>query len=293
MDVQEHLKDWLHFQAPTIWFLLNKKAQSTLPSGIVEYIGAGDPAEIEARKAGLVMAERHLHDLIDLCRDAAVLATYRRDLSGVSTTTQLAELLCEITLCTSLARLSPQKPKLRPPSGTGTSCDVAVQLAGHTVYCEAKRYEDPWPTYQGPVSRSIFKSPPDDKPQAAIRPRHMDLQSKLEGVPRQFPQGTVNILFVFHLSLGESARYIQQSLFGEATFLMKPTEVALQGDGLFMTDAWRAVSACYLSRVQSDGNLVCPTGWQNPRAFAPVPAPVHELLDRLRSPSRFEGNRGV
>ena len=114
---------------------------------------------------------------------------------------------------------------------------------------------------------------------------HMDLQSKLKGVPRQFPQGTVNILFVFHRSLAESARYIQQSLFGEATFFMEPTEVSPQGDGLFTTETWRTVSACYLSRVQSDGDLVCPTVWQNPRAFAPVPAPVHELLDRLRSPS--------
>ena len=105
MDVQEHLKDWLQFQTPMIWSLLNKKAQSTLPPGIVEYIGAGDPAEIEAGRAGLVIAERHLHDLISLCDDAVVLATYRRDLSGVSTTTQFAELLCEITLCTSVARL--------------------------------------------------------------------------------------------------------------------------------------------------------------------------------------------
>jgi hypothetical protein len=63
----------------------------------------------------------------------------------------------------------------------------------------------------------------------------------------QFPQRTVNVLFVFHHSLAESAKYIQQSLFGESTFFMEPTAVCLQEDGLFATDTWRAVSACYLS----------------------------------------------
>jgi hypothetical protein len=291
--VQENLKYWLQSQTPTIWFLLNKKAQTTLPRGMVEYIGTGGPAEIEMGRAGLVTADRHLQALISLCSDAAVLSTYRRDLSGISTATQLTELLCEITLCASLAKLSPHKPQLRPPSGRGTSCDVAVQLAGHIVYCEAKRYADPWPNYQGPVGRSIFKSPPDDRSQENIRPRYMDLQSKLKRVPTQFPTETINILFVFHPSLAKSARYVQQSLFGQATFFMDPTDVALQGDGLFINDAWHAVSACYLSRVPPDGNLVCLTGWQNPRASAPVPPPVHELLDSLRPPSTFEGNRGL
>ena len=80
----EHLQ-FLQFQTPTIWFLLNSKAQSTLPPGIVEYIGTGDRAEIEEGKAGLVTAERHLNTLISLCGKTDVLATYRRDLSKIST----------------------------------------------------------------------------------------------------------------------------------------------------------------------------------------------------------------
>jgi hypothetical protein len=109
----------------------------------------------------------------------------------------------------------------------------------------------------------------------------MDLQSKLRGVPMQFPQRTVNVLFVFHHSLAESAKYIQQSLFGESTFFMEPTAVCLQEDGLFATDTWRAVSAYYLSRVESDGTLVCPISWQNPRPYVPLPAEVYEILDCL------------
>src|SRR5262249_38741599 len=115
MDVQEYLKDWLQLQTPTIWSLLNSKAQLTITPGIVEYIGVGHPAEIEAGQVGLVRAERHLNTLISLCGKTDVLTTYRRDLSGISTTTQLAELLCEITLCASVAGLSPHKPQLRPP----------------------------------------------------------------------------------------------------------------------------------------------------------------------------------
>ena len=202
MDSQEHLKDWLQSRTPMIWSLLNSKAQATLPLGIAEYIGAGGLTEIEEGRIGLMTVERHLHGLVSLCGYAAVLATYRRDWSGVYTVNQLAELLCEITLCASVSRLSPQTPQLRPPSGTGTFCDIAVQLVGKTVYCEVKRYEDPWPNNEGPISRSIVKSSPGEKPTEAIRPRHMDLQSKLQGVPGQFPQGTLNILFVFHRGTG-------------------------------------------------------------------------------------------
>lgn len=284
------LRDWLQSQSPTTWSLLNIKAQGALPSGIVEYLSVGDPAEIDAGRAALIAGEGHLRDLITFCGQAPVMAAYRRDLSGVHTANQLAELLCEITLCASLARLSPQKPRLRPPSGRGTYCDVAVQLAGHDVYCEAKRYEDPWPGIEGPASRSIVKSAPDEKPKEAMRPRHMDLQSKLERVPEQFPQGTLNILFVFHRSVAESAKYVQQSLFGGSTFSVEPSEVRLQEDGLFATDAWRTVSACYLCRVQSDGNLVCPTTWQNPDPLVRLPVGVQGVLDRLRLHTMCKGN---
>jgi hypothetical protein len=74
---------------------------------------------------------------------------------------------------------------------------------------------------------------------------------------------------------------------------VEPAEVDPEEGGLFTTEAWHTVSACYFSRVQSDGHLVCPTVWQNPRAFVPLPAPVHELLDRLRSRSTSGGSEIV
>jgi hypothetical protein len=46
-------------------------------------------------------------------------------------------------------------------------------------------------------------------PADTVRPRSMDLASKLDRVPAQFPDGTANVLFVFHDLYGESHRYLQ------------------------------------------------------------------------------------
>lgn len=290
MRNQKHLKFWLKSQYPKFWSLLNRRAQHTLPPGIVEYIGEGTQSQIKSGRKHLQVIERHLSDLINFCGFKIVGDTYRRDLSGVVTEKQLAELLCEIALCASLSKLSPML-HLRPSTGKGTYCDVRFHLVGFTIYGEAKRYEDPWPHIETPNSRSdieapigcsIVKAPPDQKSQETARPRYMDLQSKLYRVPQQFPEGTLNILFIFHSSRGESSRYIQQSLFGEANFFKKPSEVCLQEDGLFATEDWRIMSVCYLSRVEPDGILICPVIWKNPRALAPIPKPVRNVLDGLK-----------
>jgi hypothetical protein len=110
----------------------------------------------------------------------------------------------------------------------------------------------------------------------------MDLYSKLQKVPGQFPDGTLNFLFLFHPSLAGSKRYIQQALFGEGTFFMPPKDLCLSEDGLFATEDWRAVSGCCFSRIEPEGNLVCPVVWENPRAFVPIPVPVRMALDRLK-----------
>ncbi|MGH8646851.1 MAG: hypothetical protein ACREX4_21295 [Gammaproteobacteria bacterium] len=279
MDNQQQLKAWLQSQCPTVWSLLNIKAQRTLPSGFVIYLTEGDHKEIAAGKQWLQTVERHLSDLISLCSYEVVAKTYRRDLSGVHTESQLAELFCEVSLCASLGKLAQSNPRLRPPSGKGTYCDVAVTLAGSDVYCEAKRYADQLPTVTGPDARSIVKSPSGQKPQDVMRPRFMDLQSKLAGVPGQFPDGTANILFVFHPSVAESVKYVQQALFGESTFFVEPAEVRVQVDGLFAADAWRTVSACYLVRSQLNTDLVWSARWQNPQALVPIPDSAHQMLD--------------
>jgi hypothetical protein len=219
---------------------------------------------------------------------------YRRDISGVATERQLAELLCEIALCAAVAKLS-STVRLRPDSGKGTACDVSFQLSGVAVFGEAKRYEDNWPPTDEepakPIIRSLVKAPLGAKPQESARPRSMDLRSKLQNVPGQFPEGTLNLLFIFHLSLGESPEYIQQALFGEHTFFLKSDQVALEDDGLFASEEWRAVSGCCLSRILPDGEVICPFMWENPRALVPIPTSVRAALDQLKSASLSIANR--
>ena len=280
----EALGSWLQCECPTFWSLLNEKAQRRLPPGIVKYLEEGSAGERETGRHHLKIAEKLLWHLVNFCSITVVGDAYRRDLSGVATTNQLAEVLCEIALCVSLSKLSPALT-LRPASGKGTSCDVSFQVAGFPVYGEAKRYEDNWlsgHTPQGPISRSIVKAPPDVNPQGSARPRSMDLYSKLQKVPGQFPDGTLNFLFLFHPSLAESKSYIQQALFGEGAFFMPQNDLCLSEDGLFATEEWRIVSGCCFSRIEPEGNLVCPVVWENPRAFVPIPVPVRMALDRLK-----------
>ncbi len=280
----EALVTWLQRECPTFWSLLKEKAKRSLPPGIVEYLEEGSAGEQETGRHHLKIAEKRLLHLVNFCSFTVVGDAYRRNLSGVATTNQLAEVLCEIALCVSLSQLSPTLT-LHPASGKGTSCDVSFQLAGFPVYGEAKRYEDNWLSDhkpQGPISRSIVKAPPGRNPQGSARPRFMDLYSKLQKVPGQFPDGTLNFLFLFHPSLAESKSYIQQALFGEETFFTPKNGLSLSDTGLFATEEWRVISGCCFSRIEPEGNLVCPVVWENPRAFVPIPMPVRMALDRLK-----------
>lgn len=166
MTNEADLRAWLSTSCPNVWSLLNQQARRVLPWGLVEYLSPLDQETIEALsaafpafdpdylhklaedyveqgRANLAFADKLIQELITACGSKAVGDAYRRDLSGVSTARQLAELLCEITLCASVSKRS-STLRLRPQSGKGTHCDVSFQLAGSTVYGEAKRYEDSW-----------------------------------------------------------------------------------------------------------------------------------------------------
>lgn len=276
---------YLSANCPNVWSLLNQGARKCLPPGLVEYLS---PPNAAIGKSWLAVADKHIELLVGACGLRIVGDAYRRDLSGVATERQLAELLCEIMLCSEAAKLS-STVCLRPDSGKGTACDVSFQLSGVIVFGEAKRYEDNWPPTDEepakPIMRSLVKAPLGAKPQESARPRSMDLRSKLQNVPCQFPDGTLNLLFIFHSSLGESPEYIQQTLFGEHTVFLKSDQVALEEDGLFASEEWRAVSGCCLSKVLPGGELICPVIWENPRALVPIPTPVRAALDRLNFPA--------
>jgi hypothetical protein len=103
----EALNSWLQCECPTFWSLLNEKAKRSLPPGIVKYLKEGCAGERETGRRHLKIAEKHLWHLVNFCSITVVGDAYRRDLSGVATTNQLAEVLCEIALCVSLSKLSP------------------------------------------------------------------------------------------------------------------------------------------------------------------------------------------
>jgi hypothetical protein len=220
------------------------------------------------------MADARILSLIVRTSEKTVGDTYRSHLSGVDTESQLAELLCEISLIDALGSVSSIPPVLRPGTEIDTECDVKVVIDGHILFGESKRLADPG--IDG--TRSIAKSPSKSKPPGAARPRAMDLFSKLKDVPRQFPNGALNVLFLFHPSFGETQMYIQQALFGDTSAFEKLDDLSLRDDGLFALTDWQKVSACAQARVNVDGKISIVQIWKNPNANISVPDSVSNRL---------------
>lgn len=301
MVSQDEIRKWIRSYCPLFWSLLSERAQGSLPKGLVEYIDSGTQSEIEDGRNHLVAVENYLTDLKKLCGWRTVCDSYRRDFSGVDSEKRLAELFCEIALCTALGKLS-NKLQLRPLTGKGTHSDCLFNLHGFDIYGEAKRYADPWPYIERandrlnrevPYSRSISERPADEKPRDSARPRSMDLRSKLRDAHRQFPEGKLSILFVFHPSLGESDKsksYLTQALFGDSNFFNKGNNLVLEPGGLFSNEEWRNISACCLARINPESEVILPFIWKNPRAFLEISKPVFDALSRM-SNIRVEATR--
>lgn len=278
MAVQIEPLSFVRDECPHLWALLNERAKACLPAGLVEFL-SGRLAHQGRRN--LRQAETHVARLVSLTSSKLVGDTYRRDISGVSNEARLAELLCEIALASSLAAISATPPALRPRTDRGTECDVKISLAGHEVYGEAKRLADRW----SGMARSIRKSPPGSTPPHSVRPRSMDLFSKLEGVPRQFSAACLNVLFLFHPSsgvVGNTQSYITQALFGDQAAFDVTNSPSLQDDGLFSLCGWRVISACAHARVNEDGILRIVRIWPNPNAQFDLPDDVARVLALAR-----------
>ena len=106
----------------------------------------------------------------------------------------------------------------------------------------------------------------------------MDLFSKLKEVHTQFPENTLNVVFLFHPSVWNSPVYIKQALFGDASGLDESTEISLYDDGLFALDEWQKIAACAYSRVNTDGTFRIVQIWTNPKANVFLPENVRERL---------------
>jgi len=269
-------QDFIRNQCSNLWSILNIGAQKNIPQGFIDFL-SGENAEIG--QMHLKNTESRIGYLFKRLSKKDVGDRYRRHLSGVNTENQLAEFLCEITLVAALSKLSFEVPVIHPKNDRGTSCDVKVNIVNIDVYGDAKRLEDKWLTE--PIrknKRSIAKSPVGLKPVDSARPRSMDLYSKLKDAHRQFPQGTVNIIFLFHPSLGESISYIRQALFGEGTFFQNEDVILLENDGLFAIEEWRKISGCAYTMIDQNGTLSMKQLWQNPRTATRIPKHVNEKL---------------
>lgn len=264
---------FLKKDCPHIWALLNQRARLTPPNGFTEFI-YGDWA-VEGRRL-LRLTDARVHNLIMRTSAKAVGDAFRRDISGVDSQDKLAELLCEMMLIDALGMISSTPPIFRPKTDTGTACDVRVAVDGNDLYGEAKRFADTW---EG-GKRSIAKSPAGSAKPDADRPRSMDLYAKMKCVYKQFPKGTLNVLFLFHPSVWNTHTYIRQALFGDASSLDE--SVALSGDGLFALSEWQKISACVLCRVNCDGTISIGKIWRNLKAGVVLPDSVGERLASVR-----------
>lgn len=178
---------------------------------------------------------------------------------------------------------------LRPSTGKSTHSDCKFHINGVEIYGEVKRYQDSWPhivkksekdNQRIPFGRSIFKANTDEKPSGVARPRHMDIQSKLKDVHRQFPDDKLNILFVFHPSFGETKDYLVQALLGQNNFRREENEFELENDGLFAEGPWRIISACCLTRADPESKVIFPVILKNPKAKMQI---QDEIVEKLKN----------
>jgi hypothetical protein len=246
--VHEEIREKIKNNFPSIWSILNIKAQNYLPDGILEFFFI--PSGFEAFK----IPERHTKELIDFCGIQKVSRAYRRDVSGAEDVSCFLDYLHEIILCNFLSRLS-TSIDFKPKTAHGTASDSAFQVGPYTIYGEIKHLIDRWFMDQSPKrphTRSLMKTAPGSNPLSCSKPRYMALQSKLEPVPRQFPDGTCNILFVFHSGFGEDEKYLSQALMGEQNIFQMVGREILYPDGLFALQGWTKISACYFARWPID-----------------------------------------
>jgi len=275
------LKEWIEPNCPILWSLLNSRAKKTLPQGLIEF--SGGQTEIEKFEINLKRIENVLKDLKAMCDSKSFADVYRHRLSENSGN-QVFDLFYEISVCCSLGKISDDKKiTLQPPTGKGTFSECLFKPHGFDIYAEVKNYPDLWPLLNGNLhQRSLCKSEPNEKPLDTARPRSMDLRSKLNDVHRQFPDKSINLLFIFEHSISDSKRHLAQALFGDKNVSSNDYYI-LYEDGLFFKEECRNISACWLlyyDVVKSE--VVFYHFWENPRAYIGFPKIILDEFHKMR-----------
>ena len=276
MLVLKETGKWIYQNCPHIWQLLNEKAMKNTPDGLAEYCGGGSCIEIQNGRNHAKSIDIALSNLIDICGTKETHDKFSKDLSNINQLKQVSELFCEIRLCDYLGSKF-NKLKLRPPTGKGSHSDCRFEVDSHIVFGEIKRFEDTGPTQNG---RSIFPTDPQFRSASSSRPRAMDLRSKLHEVYKQFPDESINILFIFHRSIGLTLNYLIQTLWGSGNFFNDEDNYILTADGLFSNSAWKIISACIWVKITEEDVINFNKIWKNPNATNPISEIIANRFDR-------------
>src|SRR5208337_1498911 len=221
--MEKSLEVKLQKKYPGLWSILNKKAQVSLPQGILEYLTKKNYKRRSWQS--LEIPEKYINQLIEICGIKKVADAYRRDLSSVTDENAFLNFTHEIIACSSMAALNPDIG-FRPKSGKG-KCDFSLPVEGITVYGEIKRWLDNYwlKNISELKSRLIFKTSPGDANRNTRMPRSMELYGELIEATRQFSEGNVNIILLFARSFGEELKQLQQTLFGDINYFREPDKV--------------------------------------------------------------------
>jgi hypothetical protein len=268
---------------PGLWSLLNKRAQASLPPGILEYLTKdGDQGR---SWQSIEIPEKYINQLVRICGINTAVNAYRRDLSSVTNENAFLNFLYEIIACSSMAALTPGIG-LRPKSGKG-ECDFSLPVEGVTVYGEVKRWPDNYllKNPSEPKKRLIFKLSADSVNNDTRMPRSMELYGKLIEATRQFSEGNINVIFLFTpTSVGDVLQPLQQALFGDINYSREADKVTLEDDGFFATEEGKVIGTCYACRLDCylEPNVrdifLFPESWRNPNAIVPLPSSVENLF---------------
>jgi len=272
----DKVKVWLENECPLIWHILNHKAKSNIPKGINDFLNSGSESEIEDGKMIFSIIEKYLKTLTQKISTNDVSNNYRRELSSIDSEKQLSEIFSEISVCATISKIS-NDISLKPISRKPKRSDFKATIENSEIYGEVKRYEDKKRINR----RSILTKDDYHVKQKTTRPRFSELYSKLENVYKQLPSDSINIIFLFHSSFGETVKYIKQVLFGEHNFWNKNENLILEPNSLFSKVEWENISALCLCRLGKKGFVEFYEIFKNPKANNHLPEAVADKIKML------------
>lgn len=280
----EEIISWISNNCPLIWSILNEQAKKSLPDGITEFLNSGSECEIHTGRFLFLEIEKNVNQLSQKIIFSEISDKYRRDLSSVSTEQQLSELFAEIAVCSTISKIA-DNISLKPKTQDGKSTDFRAFISNNEIVGEVKRYEDNWLIKKKSSSqniikgRSIISSEDESIKQKTIIPRYIELFNKIKEVNKQLSANAINLIFLFHSSIGETEGYLKQVLFGENNFFLPSKEIVLETNSLYSKKEWNNVSALFLCKFGNSGFVDFYEVFINPNAITTL---SEDVLNKIK-----------